>query len=80
MEAEAGASAGRRVYGLASAFAFVPLGVTLDSGILEVDSGRVEVGRDKVLGHTWEAVSEWRALATVESVQIVMEEPGTVVV
>lgn len=76
LEFEAG---GRRVCAFVLALAFASLGSALDPGTLEVDSGRPEVERDKVLGHTWGAVLEQRAVAMVESVQDEMEEPGIVV-
>jgi hypothetical protein len=55
-EFEAGSSTGRRVHALVPAFAFASVGATLDPETLEVDSGRVEVERDKVPGHIRGAV------------------------
>jgi hypothetical protein len=67
------AGVGRRVYAPVSALAFAPVELALDHDTLEVDSGRAEVEGDKVLGRTWGAVSEQRALATVGPVQNKME-------
>lgn len=64
------AGVGRRLDALVSALVFASVVLALDRGALELDTGRTEVEGDNALGHTLEAVSGWRALAMVESVQV----------
>lgn len=67
------AGIGRRLNAPVLTLAFASVEPALDREVLEVDSGRTGVEGDRALGHTWEAVSGQRALATVESVQAEME-------